>query len=174
MLDLRDGTPARIRAIIPADAPGIARGFERLSPESRRQRFLTAINRLTSRQLDYLSHPDLTDHLALGMEVLPADGAPSFGIGVARCVRLSDHGDLAEVAVVVADEWQRRGVATLLLEQLAAWARARGIRLWLGVMLGTNEAAQRLMRKIAPVVERRPTVHGIAEVVYDLHARVVD
>ena len=90
------------------------------------------------------------------------------GVRISGEIRLAERGELAEVAVVVADEWQRRGIATLLLRQLSKWARARGIRQWLGVMLGTNEAARAMMRKIATEAERPKAVQGVVEVIYDL------
>ncbi|MBW2278586.1 MAG: hypothetical protein JRF63_13925, partial [Deltaproteobacteria bacterium] len=62
IIELRDGTTALIRPLEPADADHLADGLERLSPESRRQRFLTAIKRLTTEQLAYLTSPDLEDH----------------------------------------------------------------------------------------------------------------
>jgi acetyltransferase len=162
-LELRNGTRVHLRPLEPGDAGRLADALSRLSPESRRQRFLTAVERLTPQQLAYLTNPDLEDHLALGIETIPDDGSAPVGIGVARCVRL--EGDLAEVAVAVADEWQGRGVGTLLFHHLALWARSKGIRRWLGAILADNKVALELMDKVGAVERRRTVSPGVVEVV---------
>lgn len=168
---LADGTDALIRPLEPPDAVRLAEAFERLSPESRRQRFLTAIKRLTREQLAYLSSPDLEDHLALGIEVRFDDGRPPLGVGVARCVRESPGAESAEVAAAVADDWQGRGVGTLLLEHLRRWARAKGIRVLTAAMLADNRAAERLMRKQGPVLHSRTISRGVLELTCDIGNR---
>ena len=171
VVELATGDAARIRPLEPADAGRLAEGLERLSRASRRQRFLTAVERLTKAQLAYLTSPDLENHLALGVEVLPADGSAPLGIGVARCVREVLGDEVAEVAAAVADEWQGRGVGTLLLTHLTRWARAKGIRRFQASMLADNRAAERLMLKLGPVESRRALSPGVIEIVCDISAR---
>jgi RimJ/RimL family protein N-acetyltransferase len=96
-------------------------------------------------------------------------GATRALIGVARYVRLAEDPDAAEVAVVVADAWQRRGVASLLVDELAPRARARGIRRFTATMASDNHAAHRLMAKLARHAEGHR--HGaVTEMVGDLAA----
>ena len=63
---LRDGSTVLIRPVSPADAGLLADGFTRLSPESRRLRFLTAKDELRPAELRYLTDVDHYDHEAIG------------------------------------------------------------------------------------------------------------
>jgi RimJ/RimL family protein N-acetyltransferase len=134
-LQLKDGTRIYIRPITPEDRAALAAGFERLSDESRYRRFFTALNELSEQQLEYLTNVDHHDHEAL----VAVDASTDQGIGVARFVRVAD--EVAEPAIVVADEWQRRGVAGHLLEALAARAREEGIGQFVAPVLAQNTAA---------------------------------
>jgi GNAT superfamily N-acetyltransferase len=126
--ELLDGTAVILRAIRPSDRPLLEEGFRHLSPETIRRRFFQAKQRLSEDELRYLTEIDFHDHVAL-LVTLPADsgGRP---IGVGRFIRLGPGGapERAEVAFTVADEYQGHGVATLLLQHLAAIARDVGIR----------------------------------------------
>jgi GNAT superfamily N-acetyltransferase len=64
---------------------------------------------------------------------------PDYGIGVARYVRLADDAQIAEAAVTVADEYQGRGLGTLLVGVLAATARMAGIERFRAYVLEANE-----------------------------------
>ena len=76
-----------------------------------------------------------------------ADGAP---VGIARLVR---DGEIADVACAVADDWQSRGVGTVLMEQLAADARAAGIVHLRASMRAENRAPLALMRHVTTIEE---------------------
>jgi GNAT superfamily N-acetyltransferase len=71
----------------------------------------------------YLTEIDHHDHEAM----IPLDEASGEGIGVARYVRDPNQPDVAEFAVTVIDDWQQRGVGTLLLEVIRAARRESGI-----------------------------------------------
>ncbi len=135
---LRDGSRVRIARITARDAPLIADGFERLSAESRRLRFLTSKPSLSSAELRYLTEVDGHRHEALGA----IDPVTGHGIAVARFVRDVDDPTRAEVAVTVADEWQRCGLGTVLLNQLADRAREEGISHFTALVAGDNQATQ--------------------------------
>jgi GNAT superfamily N-acetyltransferase len=60
-----------------------------------------------------------------------------------------------DVAVVVADDWQGRGVGALLLRRLAHIARARSITQFHATMLGDNRRAQSLVLGLSPKTEIR-------------------
>jgi GNAT superfamily N-acetyltransferase len=154
---LPDGGEIVIRAIEPRDVRDLRAGFERLSAVSRYRRFLTEIDHLTPHQLDYLTHVDHTDHEAL-VAVAVATGE---GVGTARFVRDPGDGTTAEVAVVVADDWQGRGVGSALLERLAARARATGIERFSARMIAGNECARRLLAHLGDVVGERRNADSI-------------
>jgi acetyltransferase len=121
-------------------------GLARLSAETVRRRFLAAKPRLSADELRYLTEIDGHDHIAL---VAFLEDDPARMVAVARSVRLADLPDTAEMAVVVADEWQGLGLGGALAEQLAAAAHHAGIRRLAAVMLAGNEPARRLMLRIA-------------------------
>jgi GNAT superfamily N-acetyltransferase len=139
---LRDGTRVVIRPIVPGDRELIRTGFQRLSEESRLRRFLAPISKLTEGQLDYLTNVDYWDHFAwVGVR---ADDQ-GVGMGVARYVRLPAEPSVAESAVTVLDEYQRRGMGTLLLGLLAAAARTAGIDHFRAYVLEENAPMRGLL-----------------------------
>jgi RimJ/RimL family protein N-acetyltransferase len=148
---LRDGTEIVIRPIEPEDADQLRAGFEHLAAVSRYRRFLGEIHGLTRHQLDYLTHVDHVDHEALAA-LVAATGA---GIGTARYVRDANDPTQAEVAVVVGDDWQGRGVGTELLARLARRARANGIERLTARMIVGNDIAHRLLAGIGDVIDER-------------------
>ena len=137
---MRDGAVITIRPIEPDDKDAIVSGFEQLSPESRYRRFFSPLERLSNRDLAYLTEVDHHDH-----EALIAHSEEGRPLGVARYVRI-DEPEKAEVAVVVIDEWHGRGVATALLTRLAERAREEGVRVFTATILTENRNAIDLMR----------------------------
>jgi len=142
---LPDGAEILIRRIGPDDQRLLAEGFERLSPETRYRRFFTPQDRLSKRDLAYLTEIDHHDHEAL-VAVDPTGGDL---VGVARYVRGSEP-HLADVAVVVGDPWQRRGVATCLLEHLVERARHAGITHFVALVMDENTDAIKLFEHRVP------------------------
>jgi GNAT superfamily N-acetyltransferase len=163
-VELRDGSELIVRQIRPDDKGAIAAGFERLSPESRYRRFFAPLERLTDRDLAYLTEVDHHYHEAL----IGFDAASGEPVGVARFVRSADAED-AEVAVTVVDHWQGRGAATALLEALVERARAEGVRCFTALVMSDNKDALELFRHIAPGAEApRRSASGHLELVFDL------
>lgn len=115
---LRDGTPAMVWPLSPNDARGLQESFGRLTPESRRQRFLSSVKTLSPALLRRLvDDVDGRDHLALLLFAFP-EGQPESPAGIGRLVRYPDDPASADVAVTVAEEWRGRGVASALLAEL--------------------------------------------------------
>lgn len=166
---LPDGTPADIRPVTPEDAPLLVEGFSHLSEESRYRRFLDAIKQLTPQQVHYLTHADGYRHIAWGVTVDdPADGHP-IGVAIARCVRDEHDPELAEFAIAVADEWQKRGVGTMLALVVADRAYRAGIRRIKGLMLAENRGAFALMSQLGDLVDRHYEGPGVIEAIWALH-----
>jgi len=160
----RDGAELVIRPIQPDDKRLIAEGFERLSPESRYRRFFRPLDRLTERDLAYLTEIDHTDHEALAA-IDPESGEL---VGVARYVRGAEP-QLAEVSVVVGDPWQRRGVATALLERLVERARDAQITHFVALVLDENVEAISLFEHRVPGRARpRRSASGHLELLIEL------
>jgi GNAT superfamily N-acetyltransferase len=144
---LRDGSRVRVRPVRASDADLLRDGFERLSDRSRYQRFLASTLELSDSMVRYLTEVDHHDHEAL----VALDAATGKGVGVARYVRDPERPMRAEAAVTVADDWQGRGVGTLLLELLSARAREEGVTSFTALMLATNTEMMDLLESIGPV-----------------------
>jgi RimJ/RimL family protein N-acetyltransferase len=150
-----------IRPIRPDDKCMLETGLRQLSRESVQRRFLAPKTRFSRAELRYLTEVDGHDHAALVAEY-PGDPARRL-IAVARFVRLHDDPSAAEVAIVVADDWQRRGLGSLLAARLAARARRAGIRRFTATMASDNVPAHRLMEKLTSRLEgQRPQAAGSA------------
>lgn len=167
---LPDGTPIRIRRIRADGAAELQRAFHQLSPGARNQRFLARKDRLTAEELDFLTHADGRDHLALVVAVLDAAGSEVDKIAVARSVRDRADASVAEVAVIVKDEWHRRGVGEALLTNLAAWAWQTGVRRWRAYYWKDNAGIQRLLAKVGVKRYEQRESPGILEAEYALQA----
>ena len=161
--ELSDGSEVEIRPLGPEDKAGLAAGFERLSGLSRYRRFLSPTSHLSAKQLAYLTEVDHHDHEAL----VAIDPASHNGLGVARYVRSAQNPGEAEFAVAVADDWQRRGLGTALLRQLAERARAEGITRFTGFVLEDNQPMRGLLQSLGEV-QQRDARDGTLEVWLDI------
>jgi RimJ/RimL family protein N-acetyltransferase len=149
---LRDGTRILIRPLQLEDREDLVRGFEKLSMGSRRFRFLTPIRKLSQYQLRSLIEVDHLNHVAVGVKDIGRPGKP--GIAVGRFVRLEEESLTAEFAITVIDEYQKRGLGTLLLELLLRAAQERGIEVLQGFLLDDNLAMIRLLERFGAVIKR--------------------
>jgi RimJ/RimL family protein N-acetyltransferase len=122
-----------IRPISPADRDLIKAFYHDLSDRSRRLRFLVPTNELSEEDLNYLTDVDHRRHEAL--VALEGDRA----VGVARYVRTPGKPEEAEVAVVVVDDRQNRGVGTALLDALTDRARENGIERYTAFVAPDND-----------------------------------
>jgi GNAT superfamily N-acetyltransferase len=139
---LRGGLTAVLRPLTRADREAYLICFEHVGPESRRRRFLNAKPSLSEAEITYFTNVDHHDHEAI---IAVIRGAI---VGVARFVR--DRGDvgLAELAAVVADEWQRRGLGTALLGRLVERASEEGIERLRGTFFHGNAGILATIRRL--------------------------
>jgi GNAT superfamily N-acetyltransferase len=151
---LRDGSHVRVRQGHRSDQQLLLRGFERLSPESRYRRFLVPTPELTEVMARHLTDVDHHDHEA----IIALDEETGEGIGVVRYFRMTQRRDTAELAVTVIDDWQQRGLGTLLLEVISARAREESITTFTALMLAGNREMMGLLNSLGPVriVDRDP------------------
>ena len=148
---LSDGAEIVIRQIEPDDAARLKAGFDHLGAASRYRRFLAPVDHLSPKQLSYLTHVDHMSHEA----IVALDAVTGDGIGIARFLRDPDDAAMAEVAIVVIDAWQGRGVGKALVDRLAARLRSVGVDRITARMLVGNQAARRLLARRADVLSER-------------------
>ncbi len=156
---LPDGTRLVMRMVRPSDKAALADGLAGLSERTRYQRFMAPKKGFTEAELAFLTEIDGENHLAIvvGRE---RPGAEPEGIGVGRVVRIEGHPESAEVGIVVADAWQRRGIGRLLLERTMAAAAERGIRRVRAQLMADNDQALGLLKDFRGESEER-TDHGV-------------
>ncbi|MGE5172090.1 MAG: GNAT family N-acetyltransferase, partial [Rudaea sp.] len=150
---LADGTVLHVRAIRPEDAALEQEFVNGLSEQSRYYRFFYRLNALTPAMLARFTQVDYDRELAL-VALADTAGAPAF-VGVARYIANPDRTS-AEFAVVVADAWQRRGVARILMRGLIVCAKRRGFSHLSGSILRANEPMIAFVRSLGFAIEDDP------------------
>lgn len=151
---LRDGTSVLIRAIRDDDEELERRFIERLSPQSRRYRFLGSIGSSDSKLIAQLTHVNHVSEIAF--VALTHDGATEREIGVSRYYASSD-GVSCECAVAVSDDWHNRGLATLLMNHLIDIARRHGISRMYSIDAPDNLAMRELAEHLGFVRTQDPS-----------------
>ena len=143
------GERVTLRPIRPEDA-GIEQAFVRsLSPESRHFRFMDTLRELTPMMLARFTQIDYDREMAF-IATIAREGQ-EIEVGVCRYITNPD-GSSCEYAVVVADDWQRRGLGRRMMMQLIEVARTRGLRTMIGHVLGSNRAMLDLCQSLGFVV----------------------
>jgi acetyltransferase len=146
---LRDGTRAIVRPVEPADAAKLLGGLQRLSPESRVARFFYAKAELTPAELKRFTDYNPDRHIALGLAITDDADHELDAVGIVHCFRDGPGSTSGEVAFAVVDEWQRLGIGTALIQQLALHCWNCGINSWRATFLGTNLAPRKLLARVA-------------------------
>jgi ribosomal protein S18 acetylase RimI-like enzyme len=131
----------RIRPLRNGDTDTVGALFARLGAHSREQRFCGAKPRLSVAELTALARVDRDHHVLVGY--LDGDPQPA---GMARLARVGAAG---EVAFEVADAYQGRGIGSILARELAADARASGIRELVATVCGDNRRSVSLLKSVA-------------------------
>jgi RimJ/RimL family protein N-acetyltransferase len=147
---LKDGGEVLIRPVQTEDQPLVAKAYARLSPDSRQRRFLAAPDRLTDEDLRYLTEIDHVRHEALAA----LDPETGEIVGEARYVRVPGDREAAEVAAVVIDDWQGRGVGTQLLLALTDRARENGVRRYTAVVSVDNQPVRDTLDRLGGAARR--------------------
>ena len=145
---LRDGATIMLRPIRPEDERELTALYARLSPETSYQRFFSVMARLPPDWARILANVDYDKRMAI---VAVAPGSQL--IGVAR-YDYDDAAKEAEIALVVQDGWQGKGLGTILLRELLAYAATKGIHRFRAYVLGDNRRMLDLLARTTQVLER--------------------
>jgi acetyltransferase len=140
-----DGTPVTIRPVRPDDVQLMQEFVKALSPKTKYLRFMSGVRELSPAMIARLTRIEYVRDMAL--LALVGDRDSELQVGVARYVRASD-GESAEMATVVADDWQGRGLSRRLLTQLIDIARASGLKTLSADILTANEPMLALSRAL--------------------------
>ncbi|CAL9292263.1 bifunctional acetate--CoA ligase family protein/GNAT family N-acetyltransferase [Streptomyces sp. SudanB182_2057] len=165
---LRDGGTARVRPITVDDADRLVSFYEQVSDESKYYRFFAPYPRLSAKDVHRFTHHDFVDRVGLAATIggefiatvrydrIGADGLPA-----------SVPADEAEVAFLVQDAHHGRGVASALLEHIAAVARERGIRRFAAEVLPANTKMIKVFTD-AGYTQKRSFEDGVVRLELDL------
>jgi GNAT superfamily N-acetyltransferase len=146
--EIRGGLRVRLRLARPSDGPRVRAFLERLSPETRRRRFFAAQPTIAEPLVRHFTFFDPRERLVVAATT-PLGGSEDV-VALADLVLLATG--LAELAIVVDDRFQRRGLGALLSEVMASLAiRAHATHLK-GELLSDNAPMLRLMERLGPTV----------------------
>ena len=134
---LRDGTEIFFLPVKPADEPALAEMLYSLSSESVRTRYFTSTMTFPHKDVQKLTNIDYRNDLAIVGVVPSPAGEQIVAIGQ---YFLDPKTQAAEVAFIVQDEWQAKGMGTFLLEYLAQIAARRGVKRFYAKVLPRNRA----------------------------------
>jgi RimJ/RimL family protein N-acetyltransferase len=148
---LAGGERVRLRPIRPDDEPRLGELYDRLSQRTAYQRFFTVMRRLPPDWAHFLANVDHRRRFALVAEDASAP-TPTL-IGVARYEPVANE-DAAELAFVVQDSWQGKGLGALLVRELLRAAELNGIHRFRAYVLGDNRRMLHLLTRHTDVSER--------------------
>lgn len=156
--------PLRLGNVDPTKKTKITQGLRNLSHETIRYRFMGPKKEFTTAELDYLTELDGWNHFALGIE--EARGRER-GVGIVRLVRSAIDPSIAEVAIVIIDEYQRIGLGTIFIEAIVLAASERKIKTLSFSLLPSNSMLVKLLQKVAPC-EQVVNTMDIVQYVYHM------
>lgn len=164
VLVLPDGSQVRLRPADPADAPLVAALHARCSPTARRSRFLSPTPRLAPGELEALLAVDAAAVGGRAVLAVTVDGGSAVGV----VTLTGPEAGTADVAVLVEDAWQGRGLGTALLRRAAELAGAAGATDLAGVARPDGVGLTRLLRRAGMF---RPSAELVGDEVH-LHAHL--
>ncbi len=158
-------SPLRLRSITPSDRSGLTRFYAGLSPDSRIARFHGTAPTIPEPTATFFCGPDYQHREGIVAECLDAAGEPEI-IGHVCIEPIS--ADAAEMAVAVADAWQRHGVGRAMLAGAIAWAQIHGIARLVASMQCGNPAMFALLRSMGYPITYGAPVGGTVEASLDV------
>src|ERR1700751_4591478 len=140
---LRDGRPIEIRALRPSDEAGMLDAINHTNAESLRRRFFVTKRAFSDKEKAFFMNADFVKHVALVAEI-ETDGRCTI-IGGGRYIVTEPGG--AEIAFVVIDDYQGKGIGTLLMRHLAVIGRTAGLKELIADVLPENAAMRKVFSK---------------------------
>jgi acetyltransferase len=147
---MKDGTEVRVRPIRPDDEPMMVKFHETLSDRTVYLRYFSSmslVRRTGHERLLRICHGDYDREIVLVAECHDPQTRQQHILGVGRLNKLLREGD-AEIAVLISDEYQRRGLGTDLLRRLVQVARDEKLNRIVAEMLRDNLSIQITFKKL--------------------------
>lgn len=167
-LKLRDGREVTLRAVDAADAAEIVQAFERLSADSRYNRFMQHKKQLDPAALERGVHPRPGRDFVLLATIPAADGIDI--VGAAQYVRAyENNAKTCEFAITVAEDWRGSGLGAELLASLLRQAPGDGYAMMEGSVIAENAPMLALARKLGFQIDRVPEDATVVRVWRALH-----
>lgn len=153
---LGNGQIVEIRALGPDDRTEMLAAVERTSAQSLRRRFFVTKRGFSEQEIDFFINIDFDRHVALVAQI-DEGGRPAIA-GGARYVSVGSG--QAEIAFIVVDAYQRRGIGTILMRHLAVLAREAEVKELIAEVLPDNTAMLKLLENFGflPGSRRDPSV----------------
>lgn len=149
---IRDNTYLCFKVLEPSDREKIVDGFKKLSRKSVYHRFFGFMKELAGQQLEDLLNTDKKDHVAWTAFDIVEDEA--IGIGIGRFKRSESNPEEAELALTVIDEYQDKGVGTVLLAVMYYLGIKLDITTFTGVILADNSKLIRRFKDLGAQLTR--------------------
>jgi len=159
---LRDGARLRIRPILPEDGARLVALYGRLSPYTAYQRFFAVMDRLPEGWIHHFANVDYRRRMALVAE-RDLEWRPEL-IGVAR-YEVGDEADAAEIAIVIQDYWQGRGLGPILLSEILRAGEANGIRRFRAHVLAENHRTLAILSRLTEIQQDK-TEQGVITLLF--------
>ena len=165
-VSLNDGTTVTLRPIRPDDAPRLQALHSRLSPETIYLRFLGMHLTLSNTEAERLANVDYETRMAFVATCTEKD--EEYLVGVARYAMLGpERPGEAEAAIVVEDRYQGRGLGSILIDRLLAYARAHDVCVFTAEINAENERMLHFVRRSGLPAERH-----WRDGVWEIHVRI--
>ena len=152
-VELRDGRNVHVRAIQPSDEAEILQAFDRMDPDARYMRFMTAKRSANVPRLREVLASFPEKGFMIAATVPAPDGIDIVG---SASFMIAPDGKACEFAITVLGEWGGAGLGRLLMETLVEAARARGLGKMHGYILATNQPMLRLASRLGFRTTRDP------------------
>jgi RimJ/RimL family protein N-acetyltransferase len=165
VIELSDRTKVQLRQIAAEDEPLLHDAVAAMSERTVYFRFFSPIKRMSDAMAHRLAVVDYHDRFAIVATSNKPTGKERI-VGVARYDR-APQTDVAEVAVAVIDEFQRRGLGSVLLAELARVARSNEIRTFQLIVLPENREMLGLLRKMGWIHQAK-LAGGVYEISFEL------
>jgi RimJ/RimL family protein N-acetyltransferase len=165
VIELKDRSRVHLRPIVPEDEPLLHEAVASMSERTVYFRFFSPIKRMSDALAHRLAVVDYNDRFALVATTTRPAGKERI-VGVARYDR-APQTDVAEVAVAVIDEFQRRGLGSVLLAELARVAKTHGISTFQLIVLPENREMLGLLRNMGWIHQAR-LAGGVYEISFEL------